>query len=200
MTTKLRIDDELRAFIPALSAEERDALERSLIETGRATNPITVWRGTILDGHHRYELCTLHGLPYDVIDLGASIADRDAAKAWMFDHQIARRNLSRDQIIALAALRGVAMPAGVRSAIATCESAIDMAAHDEGRALLERVLRGERTMPYAANDWARRDAPRRPAQTRRTRVQIALDGVREMNAKDFAAFTEAFVEIAEARQ
>ncbi len=196
MTTKLRVDDTLRSFIPPLGEVERDALERSLVETGRAIDPITVWRGTILDGHNRYAICTEYGLPYDTIEI--DLPDRDAAKRWMFDHQVARRNLSRDQIIALAALRGVVLPRKLQL-VAGAPIAAALATTEKGRAKLERVLAGGRSMRQVANDAAREGAPTHPPSKRRTRVEIAMDRVRTLNKRDLDAFTAAFLTFAESR-
>ena len=196
MNTKLRIDKELRAFCPPLTDAERDALERALIATGRATDPIVVWRGTILDGHNRFELCSKHGFPFDVIDLGDALSDREAAKRWMFDHQIARRNLSRDQIMALAALRGVAMPAALQNTTAT--DLIAMAADEAQRPRVERVLCGEFSAVIAVN--LRKREGGQTIATRRSRVDVALDAARDLSDKDFETYLTRVVALAKERR
>jgi hypothetical protein len=92
-------------MIPPLSDAERIDLERSICAYGGAREPIDVWQGLIVDGHNRYAICKEHGLPFTT--RAVAFADRDAVKAWMFEHQIARRNLSEDQIVMLAAMRGI---------------------------------------------------------------------------------------------
>lgn len=107
---KLTIDPEFKSYIPPLSESEREALRASLIASKGAREPIVAWRGVIVDGHNRYELCTEHGLTFGIREL--DLPDRQAALAWMFENQIARRNLSVDQIVMLAAVRGVATKSG----------------------------------------------------------------------------------------
>jgi hypothetical protein len=101
----LKIDPELKALITPLTKAERADLRKQLIEAGRALDPILTWRGTVIDGHNRYEICTELDLPYDTKSL--DLPDRAAVKRWMFDHQISRRNLTTDQIVMLAAVVGV---------------------------------------------------------------------------------------------
>ena len=47
--------------------------------------------GILLDGHNRFAICTKHGLPYKTIDI--QLPDRNAAKVWIIDNQLNRRNL-----------------------------------------------------------------------------------------------------------
>jgi hypothetical protein len=101
----IRVDPEFRDFIPPLAPAERAALEAAIIAAGRATTPIDVWGLVIVDGHNRYEICSRLGLPYSVREL--QFVDRAAAKEWIFANQIARRNLTTDQVVMLAAMRGV---------------------------------------------------------------------------------------------
>ena len=51
------IDSVFRALAPPLAERELDALETSLREEG-CRDALVVWRGTIMDGHHRYQICT----------------------------------------------------------------------------------------------------------------------------------------------
>lgn len=105
---------EFKSFIPPLTDAERETLERAIVTAGRATDPLTAavlddaTESTLLDGHNRYEICERHGLPYTVVNLGRMT--RDAAKAWVFDHQVARRNLTHDQQCMLAVMRGIERP------------------------------------------------------------------------------------------
>lgn len=50
---ELTIDPDLRDLIPPLSEEEYRMLEDSIVRDGCDT-PLTVWNGTIVDGHNRY--------------------------------------------------------------------------------------------------------------------------------------------------
>ena len=90
----LTIDPELRDLIPPLSDEERGMLEDSIVRDGCDT-PLTVWNGTIVDGHNRYEICHAHGIPFGIEE--KEFPDKDAAMFWMLERQLARRNLNSYQ-------------------------------------------------------------------------------------------------------
>lgn len=90
----LRIDPDLRDLIPPLSEEEHGMLEDSILRNGCDT-PLTVWNGTIVDGHNRYEICRRHDIPFGIEE--KDFDDKDAAMFWMLEHQLARRNLNSYQ-------------------------------------------------------------------------------------------------------
>ena len=96
---KLTIDHELAALIPPLRPEERAGLEASLLAEG-CRDPIVTWGGTILDGHHRYAICTEHGIEFAVVE--RDFNDRGDARIWCLRNQGGRRNLTDDQRAMLA--------------------------------------------------------------------------------------------------
>jgi len=89
----LRVDDELRALIPPLSADEYKQLEDNIKRDG-CRDPLCAWNGVIVDGHNRHKICTEHGIDYEVREL--EFTDREAVKDWMERNQLGRRNLSPD--------------------------------------------------------------------------------------------------------
>ena len=91
---KLIIDPEFKGQIPEPTPEELAQLEQNLIEHGGARDPLVSWRGILLDGHNRLEICTRLDLPYQVIEL--DLADRQAAEDWIDRNQLGRRNLNPD--------------------------------------------------------------------------------------------------------
>ena len=91
---ELKTDPELRDLIPPLTEEEHRMLEDSIVRDGCDT-PLTVWNGTIVDGHNRYEICHTHDIPFAYEE--KDFLDKDAAMAWMLEHQLARRNLTAFQ-------------------------------------------------------------------------------------------------------
>ncbi len=101
----IKIDPEFQSLVPPQSDAERADLKAQLLAAGRATDPLTVWRGLLVDGHNRYALCTDLGLPFETVDLDAP--DRAAVKAWMLQHQIGRRNMRPDQIVMMHLSAGV---------------------------------------------------------------------------------------------
>jgi N6-adenosine-specific RNA methylase IME4 len=92
-TPAICIDPGLKALIPPLSETELAQLEQNITEHG-CRDPLTVWRGVLLDGHNRYEICTRLGLPFKVVSV--DLPDREAAEDWMDANQLGRRNLTPD--------------------------------------------------------------------------------------------------------
>jgi N6-adenosine-specific RNA methylase IME4 len=89
----VRIDSEFKSLIPPLSDEERSGLEADIVRDGRATVPLVVWGGLLLDGHNRYEICQKHTLSYDTIKAPDWIKSRSDAKIWILQTSLNRRNL-----------------------------------------------------------------------------------------------------------
>ncbi len=93
----LRIDPEFKALIPPVSPSEKANLEASILNEG-CRDPLVVWAENkiLIDGHHRYEICTTHNIPYQTVEM--SFASRNAVKAWMILNQLGRRNLTPESI------------------------------------------------------------------------------------------------------
>ena len=100
MHKKLHISPGFKALIPPLTPEEYIQLEQNILAQG-CRDPIVLWRGTIVDGHNRYEICTKHGIEYKTVKL--RLPSRDAAKIWILENQLGRRNLTDAMRIELAA-------------------------------------------------------------------------------------------------
>lgn len=92
----LVIDEEFRALIPPMGAEELAQLEQNLLAEG-VRDPLVVWKGqnVLLDGHNRYAVAQRHGLDFQVVQ--KEFATREQAKAWMIGNQLGRRNLTPEQ-------------------------------------------------------------------------------------------------------
>lgn len=150
----LPIDPELKALIPPLSKDEYAALEASLLANKMARDPIVVahFDGTsaICDGHNRYEICERLGLPYRTA--AREFPSRDAVKQWMLANQLARRNLTRDQMIMLFALRGYTAPGYARTDSAY--KARELAAANAPEC--SKVLAGSYTIGFAHSCYQRR--------------------------------------------
>ena len=91
-----RTDDEFAVLCPLQTSEERELLEASILAHG-VREPLVVWREEklLLDGHTRVRICDEHRLPVDVVEY--SFPDRAAARAWVIDNQLGRRNLAEEQ-------------------------------------------------------------------------------------------------------
>src|SRR4030042_2742322 len=94
------IDSEFRGLIPPLQPAELALLEQSLIGEGNRT-PIDTWRGYIVDGHNRYDICQKYGIPLKPPN-DINLKDRDDVKVWIINNQFGRRNLSAYQRSVLA--------------------------------------------------------------------------------------------------
>lgn len=94
MKDNIRIDPEFQSLVPALTQEEYNQLEENLLQDG-CREPICLWEGLILDGHHRYGICQKHGLHFTTRTL--ALRDRDEAIIWICSNQMGRRNLTEEQ-------------------------------------------------------------------------------------------------------
>jgi ParB-like chromosome segregation protein Spo0J len=90
------IDEEFAHLCPRLADDERRLLAESIAAHG-VREPLVVWREEklLLDGHTRLAICTERGVPFETVEY--SFADRDAARDWVIENALARRNLSREQ-------------------------------------------------------------------------------------------------------
>lgn len=95
------IDPEFRILIPKLDEIEVKQLEENIVREG-CINPLIIWKeeNILVDGHHRYDICTKLGIEYKVEYI--SFPDRTAAKIWIYEHQIGTRNLTISQKAAIA--------------------------------------------------------------------------------------------------
>lgn len=90
---ELIVDDEFSSLIRPLTSEEYRLLEENILRDG-CREPITIWKGIILDGHNRYRICKRWDLPYRTTEL--NVSSRDEAMSWICANQLGRRNLSEE--------------------------------------------------------------------------------------------------------
>ena len=95
-------DQEFKTLIPPLTPDEYAQLEQNILQHG-CRDPIVLWRGKIIGGHNRHTICAKHGLPYKTIT--QRLPSRNAAKLWILENQLGRRNLTNAVRIELAALK-----------------------------------------------------------------------------------------------
>ena len=88
---ELTVDREFRSLIRPLLKDEYRHLEAALLTDG-CREPITVWKGTIVDGHNRYEICRRLGIPFDTQE--RHFDNREEAIIWICSNQLGRRNIS----------------------------------------------------------------------------------------------------------
>lgn len=96
--SELKVDPEFDAMLPELTNDEYSDLVASIRRDG-ITDPIIVWGGhsLIVDGHNRYriwrhELGGDESLAPAIVEMPFS--NRDEAKRFILERQLARRNLT----------------------------------------------------------------------------------------------------------
>lgn len=87
---ELKIDPEFKSFFPPLPKTTYDALEVNINRNG-CIEPLSVWQGTILDGHNRYQICHENNVPFEYVEI--ELENRDKAKLWMLQKQNDRRTI-----------------------------------------------------------------------------------------------------------
>jgi len=97
------ISQEFKSLIPPLTPEERWQLEQNILSCRRCHDAIILWNGIILDGHNRFEICVRHGVEFQIKEI--PLESRDAAKLWILDNQLGRRNLTDASRIEIALLK-----------------------------------------------------------------------------------------------
>jgi len=68
-------------------------LEKNILADG-CREPLVVWNGILLDGHHRLSICLEHGLPFKRVEPQERLEDALDARIWIVKNQFGRRNLT----------------------------------------------------------------------------------------------------------
>ena len=87
----LTVDSEFRDLIRPLLKDEYRRLEENLLADG-CREPIIIWKGVIVDGHNRYEICTRLGIPFRTQE--RHFDNREEVISWICANQLGRRNIS----------------------------------------------------------------------------------------------------------
>lgn len=87
------IDPEFKTQIEPLTDDEFEQLEINILEWG-CREPLVVWaeHNILIDGHNRFEICTRHGIPYQIKKI--ELDTRQDVISWIIDNQLGRRNLT----------------------------------------------------------------------------------------------------------
>ena len=91
---KLKINEKFRTVAPPLSENELRLLREDILANG-CRDPLVVWDGVIVDGHHRYRICHENNIPFLVMEM--EFKDEDEALIWIAKNQLGRRNLNSFQ-------------------------------------------------------------------------------------------------------
>jgi hypothetical protein len=151
------VNAELKAYIDPLTAEEHEALERSLLADG-CRDALVLWGDVLVDGHNRYGICQQHSLPFKTVQ-HPRFQSIDDVCLWMIDQHLGRRSVSNFQR-GLLALR--------KSDILARQHAAAMNAPDS---LNSRETRHEPGQPGATDDPT---APAAPAAPERLQGREAI--------------------------
>ena len=89
------IDEEFKALLPALDSETYAALEENLIANG-CRDALILWNDILIDGHNRYQICTQHNIPFDIVN--KDFSSREEVLIWIISNQVSRRNLTQMQL------------------------------------------------------------------------------------------------------
>jgi hypothetical protein len=86
------VNEELKAYIDPLTAEEHEALERSILAEG-CRDALVLWGDVLVDGHNRYGICRKHGLPFQTVQ-NTRFQSMEDVHLWMIDQHLGRRSIS----------------------------------------------------------------------------------------------------------
>ena len=71
----INIDPEFKNLIHPLQKKEYLQLEENIRADG-CLHPIILWKGYIIDGHNRYEICTKHNIPFQIKEMDFSYIEK----------------------------------------------------------------------------------------------------------------------------
>ena len=86
------VREDLKTYIDPLTADEHDALERSLLAEG-CRDALVLWGDVLVDGHNRYGLCQKHGLAFTAVQ-NTRFRSLEDVHLWMIDQHLGRRSVS----------------------------------------------------------------------------------------------------------
>ena len=89
----LIIDEEFKRLIQLCSSDKHEQLEENILRDG-CNEPLCVWNETILDGHHRYEICKRHKIPFKIVYI--FLHRREEAIAWICANELTRHNVTEE--------------------------------------------------------------------------------------------------------
>ena len=95
---ELTIDKEFENWLPKISMEKYEQLEKSLLEEG-CRDRIIVWKKgdqkIIVDGHNRYKICSEHNIKYKLLE--KEFKNSDEVLDYIFVTQFGKRRLTDKQ-------------------------------------------------------------------------------------------------------
>ena len=100
MQVPFRIDPEFENEIRPLRKDEFSQLRKNILTAGEVYEPLVVWNGILVDGHHRWKVIleAIHEgnvIKYRVRSV--DFVDKLAAFEYMHENQLGRRNLTEEE-------------------------------------------------------------------------------------------------------
>ncbi|MFC5740879.1 plasmid replication/partition related protein [Dyella tabacisoli] len=86
------VNEELKAYIDPLTADEHEALERSILTEG-CRDALVLWDNILVDGHNRYGICRKHDLPFQTVQ-HTHFSSIEDVHLWMINQHLGRRSVS----------------------------------------------------------------------------------------------------------
>ncbi len=86
------VKEELKAYIDPLTADEYEALERSILAEG-CRDALVLWGDVLVDGHNRHGICQKHGLPFNTVQ-NTRFRNMEDVHLWMIEQHLGRRSVS----------------------------------------------------------------------------------------------------------
>src|SRR5690606_26335181 len=83
MLMDIIVKQELKAYIDPLTADEHEALERSILAEG-CRDALVLWGDVLVDGHNRYGICQKHGLPFNTVQ-NTRFKSMEDVHLWMIE-------------------------------------------------------------------------------------------------------------------
>lgn len=159
---EINIDSELEMFLPPLTVEESEQLEKNILADPVSVGTLVIWqeRNVLLDGHNRYTVCLKHKIPFGVRFI--SLPDMDAAKLWILLNNRGRRNLNEEQKTYYAgkeyelrkhrAAGGLRRHGGVPGGVPSLTSRRIAEEHQVGRRTIDRAAQFTRAIDAIASN------------------------------------------------
>ena len=173
------VNEELKAYIDPLTAEELEALERSILEEG-CRDALVLWGDMLVDGHNRYGICRKHGLPFQTVQ-NTRFQSLEDVHLWMIDQHLGRRSISEFQRGVLA-LRKREIVAARRAQAATTPQPVAADAGTQAQAAA-----GDRAAPEALDT---REAVAKAARLSSSQV-VLIEKIQKQAAPEVVAAVKA---------
>ncbi|RDI97978.1 plasmid replication/partition related protein [Dyella solisilvae] len=185
------VNEELKAYIDPLTADEYEALERSLLAEG-CRDALVLWGDVLVDGHNRFGICQKHGLPFQTVQ-NTRFASMEDVHLWMIEQHLGRRSVSDFQRGVLALRKREILAARRAPSRPTPEPVTETEA--AGSAATEVEPSSEPAAPAPANEAKPAPLPSRQAIAREARISnsqvVAIEKIHKQAAPEVVAAVKA---------